>query len=186
MTSFLISEPKSAHLFHWKWGFSVTFLFLNQFNSKSAKGFKIACWFLFRAQKEVLVTISDNMTQKSLFYTHFWRFFGQTPLRNSVVMTTPKVPGNQKLFERVCYMLKLKVTKFQLSTPNGFRAVFKKASCGRANLPSPPPLSKIGLSKFAYLLFWRETYPQTFPLSSCQYVNTIPEKTACYRLFTNG
>ena len=38
--------------------------------------------------------------------------FGQTPLRNSVVMATPKVPGGQKLFERVCYMLKLKVTKF--------------------------------------------------------------------------
>ena len=67
----------------------------------------------------VLGTISDNMTQKPLFYTHFWRFFGQTPLRNSVVMATPKVPGNQELFERVCYMLKLKVTKFQLPTPNG-------------------------------------------------------------------
>ena len=47
-------------------------------------------------------------------------FFGQTPLKNSVAMTTPKVPGDQKLFERVCYMLKLKVTKFQLPTPNGF------------------------------------------------------------------
>ena len=45
--------------------------------------------------------------------------FGQTPLRNSVVMATAKVPGDQKLFERV-YMLKLKVTKFQLPTPNGF------------------------------------------------------------------
>ena len=47
-------------------------------------------------------------------------FFGQAPLRNSVVMATPKVPGNQTLFERACYMLKLKVTKFQLPTPNGF------------------------------------------------------------------
>ena len=46
--------------------------------------------------------------------------FGQTPLRNSVVMATPKVPGDQKLFERVCALLKLKVTKFQLPTPNGF------------------------------------------------------------------
>ena len=46
--------------------------------------------------------------------------FGQTPLRNSIVMATPKVPGDQKLFERVCCMLKLKVTKFQLPTPNGF------------------------------------------------------------------
>ena len=47
-------------------------------------------------------------------------FFGQTLFRNSVVMAIPKVPGDQKLFERVCYMLKLKVTKFQLPTPNGF------------------------------------------------------------------
>ena len=29
-------------------------------------------------------------------------------------------PGNQKLLERECYMLKLKVTKFQLPTPNDF------------------------------------------------------------------
>ena len=41
-------------------------------------------------------------------------------------MATPKVPGDQKLFERVCYMLKLKMTKFQLPTPNGFLAVLKK------------------------------------------------------------
>ena len=47
-------------------------------------------------------------------------FFGHTPLRNSIVMATPKVPGDQKLLERVNYMLKLKVTKFQLPTPNGF------------------------------------------------------------------
>ena len=38
--------------------------------------------------------------------------FGQTPLRNSVVMATPKVPGDQKLFKGVCYILKLKVTNF--------------------------------------------------------------------------
>ena len=36
--------------------------------------------------------------------------FGQTLLRNSVVVATSKVPGGQKL----------KVTKFQLPTPNGF------------------------------------------------------------------
>ena len=29
------------------------------------------------------------------------RFFGQAPLRNSVAMATPKIPGDQKLFERV-------------------------------------------------------------------------------------
>ena len=55
----------------------------------------------------VLGTISDNMAQKP-------------PLRNSVAMETPEVPGDQKLFERVCYILKLKVTKFQLPTLNGF------------------------------------------------------------------
>ena len=57
---------------------------------------------------------------KTIILHRFWRFFGQTPLRNRVVMATPKVSGNQKLFERVCYMLKLKVTKFQHPTPNGF------------------------------------------------------------------
>ena len=46
--------------------------------------------------------------------------FGQTPLRNSVAMATPKIPGDQKLFERVCYMLKLKMTQFQLPAPNCF------------------------------------------------------------------
>ena len=47
------------------------------------------------------------------------RFFGKTPLRNSAAMATLKIPGDQKLFERVCYMLKLKVTMFQLPKPNG-------------------------------------------------------------------
>ena len=32
-------------------------------------------------------------------------------------MATPKVPGNQKLFESMYYTLIVKVTKFQLSTP---------------------------------------------------------------------
>ena len=47
-------------------------------------------------------------------------FFGQTPLRYGIVMATTKVPGDQKLFERVSYMLKQKVTKFQLRTRDGF------------------------------------------------------------------
>ena len=46
--------------------------------------------------------------------------FGQMPLRNSIVMATPKVPVDEKLFERVNYMLKLEVTMFQLHTLNGF------------------------------------------------------------------
>ena len=41
---------------------------------------------------------------KTIFYDHFWRFFGQTPLGNDVAMATPKIPGDQKLFERVCYI----------------------------------------------------------------------------------
>ena len=55
------------------------------------------------------------MAQKPLFYIACW----PKPLRNGIAMATPKVPGDQKLFERVCYMLKLKI-KFQLSTPDGF------------------------------------------------------------------
>ena len=39
-------------------------------------------------------------------------FLAKMPLRNSVAMATPKIPDDQKLFERVCYTLKLKVTKF--------------------------------------------------------------------------
>ena len=57
---------------------------------------------------------------KTITLRPFWRFFGQTPLRNSVAMATPNVPGDQKLFERVCYMVKLKVRKFQLPGPNSF------------------------------------------------------------------
>ena len=53
---------------------------------------------------------------KAIILHHFW----PKPLRNSVAMATPKILGDQKLFERVCYMLKLKVTKFQLPRPNGF------------------------------------------------------------------
>ena len=58
----------------------------------------------------VLGTISDDMTKKH----YFMSLFGQTPLRNSVAMATPKVPGDQKLLERVCCMLKLKVTFLHL------------------------------------------------------------------------
>ena len=62
---------------------------------------------------------------------------GRMPLRYSIVMAKPKVPVDQKLFERMCFMLKLNVTKFQLPTPNDFRTVFKKPA-GKANLPPPP------------------------------------------------
>ena len=51
---------------------------------------------------------------KPIILRPFWRYFGQTPLGNSIVMATRKIPGDQKLFERMCYLLKLKDTKFQL------------------------------------------------------------------------
>ena len=57
---------------------------------------------------------------KNIILAHFLAFFSQVPLRNCVGMATTKIPGDQKLFERVYYMLKLKVTKFQLLRPNGF------------------------------------------------------------------
>ena len=44
--------------------------------------------------------------------------FDQMPLRNSVTMATPKVTGDEKLFERVCYTLLPKVKMFQLPIPN--------------------------------------------------------------------
>ena len=53
---------------------------------------------------------------KNIFYVAFW----PKPLRNSIAMATPKIPGDEKLFERVCYMLKLKVTNFQLPKANSF------------------------------------------------------------------
>ena len=56
------------------------------------------------------------MTQMKLFYVAF----GKTPLENSVAMETPKVTGDQKLFERVRYTLILKVTKFRFPAPNSF------------------------------------------------------------------
>ena len=62
----------------------------------------------------------EQYDAKTIILHPFWHFVGQTHLKNSVVMAPSKVPGNQKLFERVCYMLKLKVTEFQLPTPNGF------------------------------------------------------------------
>ena len=51
---------------------------------------------------------------------YFTSLFGQMALRNSVAMATPKVPDDQKLFERVCYTLILRVTKLQLPKPNSF------------------------------------------------------------------
>ena len=54
---------------------------------------------------------------KTIILSHY---FGQTPLRNSVTMATTKVPADQTLFERVCYMVIRKVTKFQLPALDSF------------------------------------------------------------------
>ena len=62
------------------------------------------------------MTIYDNLTQNLYLMSRF----GQMPLGNSAAMATPKVPGDQTLFERMCYMSIRKVTKFQLPTPNSF------------------------------------------------------------------
>ena len=141
MTSFL----SSAHSFHRKWGFSVTFLFLNQLSSNLAQGFKIGRWFLFLAQKVVLGTISDNMTQKPLFYACVLakRFLeialSWQHLRSQVI----------KNYLKGCYTLQLKVTKFQLPTPNAFWAVLKKQLRGKI-CPSPSKIGLIFLNKLKF------------------------------------
>ena len=50
-----------------------------------------------------LGTISDNMAKNHYFMPVF-TFFGQAPLGNNVAMATSNIPGDQKLFERVCYI----------------------------------------------------------------------------------
>ena len=57
-------------------------------------------------------------------------------------MATPKVPGDQKLYERVNCMLKLKVTKFQLPTPNGLELYLKKNS-GGGQMYLPPVQNRV-------------------------------------------
>ena len=62
----------------------------------------------------------DDFRQSDTKNHYFRSLFGQMPLRNSITMAKFRVSGDQKLFERVCYMLIQQVTKFQLPTPNGF------------------------------------------------------------------
>ena len=66
----------------------------------------------------------------------FMSRFGQTHLKSSVVVATAKVQGDQKLLERVCYKLKLKVTKLQVPRPNSFR---KTAGGGGGRFSPPRP-----------------------------------------------
>ena len=59
----------------------------------------------------------DDFGQSDHYFTSL---IGQRPFRNSATMATPEVPGDFKLFERVCYTLIQKFTKFQLLTPNSY------------------------------------------------------------------
>ena len=86
-------------------------------------------------------TISDNMTQKPLFYV---AFLAKRLLDIALPWQYQSVPSDQKLLEKVRYMLKLKVTKFQLPTPNSFWAVLKKNSLG-GQIPPQKKKSKIAL-----------------------------------------
>ena len=74
-------------------------------------------------QPAVKSGLGDNFGQSDTKSHYFTSLFVQTPLRHSVTMAITKVPGDQNLFERVCYMFIRKVTKFQLSMPIGFRVV---------------------------------------------------------------
>ena len=64
---------------------------------------------------------------------YFTSLSGQAPLRSNIAMATPQVPDDQTLFERVCYMLKLKVTKCQQLTLNGIKKKTQQI---------PPPIQK--------------------------------------------
>ena len=54
-------------------------------------------------------------------------------------MAILKILGDQKLFERVCYMLKPKVAKFQPPTRDRFWAILKKPAGGGKFAPLPHP-----------------------------------------------
>ena len=97
MMSFFISEPSLATRFIESEVFH-NFFISQPIKLKFAQGLKIKCLFLPLVHKVVLGMTSDNITQKT-FILH--PLFCKTSLRNSIVMATPKVPGDPKLFERV-------------------------------------------------------------------------------------
>ena len=110
MTSFIIS----AHSFHRKWR-----LFRNCFIAQLIKfkfGTGIQKWMMilnFGSKSGLGDDFGQYVTQKPLF-------LDKHLLEIAFAIATPKVIGDQKVLEMVCYMLKLKVTKFQLPTSNGF------------------------------------------------------------------
>ena len=64
---------------------------------------------------------------------YFTPSFGQTPLRNSFVMATPKVSGEQKLFERVCHV-KTKSDKGSVCYTLRFLSFIEKTSASKIGL----------------------------------------------------
>ena len=69
-------------------------------------------------------------------------------------MAIPKIPGDRKLIKMVCYMLRLKVTRFQLPTPNGFWAVLKKKTAGGGKFTHPPVQNRVKKLNLAILIFY--------------------------------
>ena len=112
MTLFLIL----AYSFHQKLGFSLSF---NEFLAQISHAFSKldADSVLIFGSKS---SFGDDLGQSDTKTHYFMSLFGQTLLRNRVTMAAPKVPGDQILFERVCYMLIRKVTKPPVPTPNSF------------------------------------------------------------------
>ena len=76
--------------------------------------------------------LGDDFGQYNTKLIILLRFLGKRLLE--IAFPWPKVPSDQKLFERVCCMFKLKVTKFQRPTPKGFSELYKK-QLGGASLP---------------------------------------------------
>ena len=67
------------------------------------------------------VGFEDDFGQSDTQEKHYFTpLLEQMPLRNSITMATAKIPGDQKVFEIVCYMLIQKVTKFHFPTPDSF------------------------------------------------------------------
>ena len=131
-------------MFHQKWGFFVTFLFLCQLSSNLVQGPKSGGWLILQAQKVVLGTTSDNMAQKPLFYAYFWRFFDQTPLRYIIAMATPKIPSDQKLLERVCKKQKSRSFCFLYLNDS---ELYKKTAGGGGQICPTPIQNRVKLNE---------------------------------------
>ena len=117
MTSLLISAPSSAHLVSSKMRFFRNFLISQPIKLKFGTGIQNWMLILIFGSKSGFGNDFGQYGTKTIILRPT---FGQTHLRNGVVMATSKAPGDQKLFERVCYTLKLKLTKFQLPISDGF------------------------------------------------------------------